>query len=367
MHAKLPESMARASRSRRTSAALPGGRELTAPERSRPSALVVSLDFELHWGVRDLFAAEGHHRAKLLAARAALPRILDMFVDHGVHATWATVGLLFARSADEARLHWPAKRPRYRDGSLDAWQEPIGHNEDNDPVHLAPSLVRLISTTPGQEVGSHTFTHFYCLEAARGDNRIETFRADVAAARSIAAVGGYEVSSLVVPRNQWVPELSAPASQTGFRAYRGSQSGFPYRPRPRARQQTTSMRVVRLLDMYVNLTGDSLVSWEELSRTGEPFNVAASRYLQPFSPSRRRLDAVRLRRIVRSMKRAAETGQIFHLWWHPEDFGEDTEDNLAVLGRVLDGYDRLRKSHGMVSLNMAEVAELATGGNWRAA
>lgn len=335
--------------------------ELAALGEHLPGALVVSLDFELQWGVRDLHPAEGQHRERILRARAVLPRILDTLVRHEVHATWATVGLLFARGADEARLHWPSPRLAYANRSLDAWQEPIGRDEDQDPVHLAPSLVRLIASTPGQELGSHTFSHLYCLEPLRSGDMGEAVRADLAAARSIAAQRGYEVRSLVIPRNQWIAELKRHVSETGFCAYRGNQSGFPYRPRARALQQSTLMRLVRLADMYLNLTGSSLVSWEELSRGGEPFNVAASRYLQPYSPSRGQLDPLRLRRIANSMRKAAETRRIFHLWWHPEDFGEHSEENLAFLDAVLSELDRLRESQGMVSLNMGEVAEIAKG------
>ena len=50
-----------------------------SPSRDLPGALVLSLDFELHWGVRDHQPAEGPYRANLLGARAVIPRLLDMF------------------------------------------------------------------------------------------------------------------------------------------------------------------------------------------------------------------------------------------------------------------------------------------------
>ena len=78
--------------------------------------------------------------------------------------------------------------------------EPVGPDEQSDPEHLAGSLVRLLADTPGQEVGSHTFSHFYCLE--QGQHEVD-LRADLAAARSIARLYGLELTSLVLPRNQW--------------------------------------------------------------------------------------------------------------------------------------------------------------------
>ncbi|RME25825.1 MAG: hypothetical protein D6798_08055, partial [Deltaproteobacteria bacterium] len=53
-------------------------------------ALVVSLDFELFWGMRDKVSLQ-RYRRQILGGRAAIPRLLDLFVAHGIHATWATV------------------------------------------------------------------------------------------------------------------------------------------------------------------------------------------------------------------------------------------------------------------------------------
>jgi hypothetical protein len=64
-----------------------------------PGALVISLDFELLWGVRDLYPADGGtYRANLLGARTAIPKLLQLFEEFEIAATWATVGMLFANS-----------------------------------------------------------------------------------------------------------------------------------------------------------------------------------------------------------------------------------------------------------------------------
>ena len=79
--------------------------------------LVISLDFELHWGLREIFPVD-HVRSRLLGARAAIPQMLEMFVDRGIRATWATVGLLFCESRDEAIARLPALLPQYDDPKL---------------------------------------------------------------------------------------------------------------------------------------------------------------------------------------------------------------------------------------------------------
>src|SRR5262245_13071649 len=67
-----------------------------SPSQNTPAfgALVISLDFELHWGVRDKRPVDGSYRENLLGAREAIPRMLDLFEEFGIAATWATVGFL---------------------------------------------------------------------------------------------------------------------------------------------------------------------------------------------------------------------------------------------------------------------------------
>ena len=63
-------------------------------------ALVISLDFELYWGVRDKRSLAQYGR-NILGGRKAIPRMLDLFAERDVGATWATVGFVFCGSKDE--------------------------------------------------------------------------------------------------------------------------------------------------------------------------------------------------------------------------------------------------------------------------
>src|ERR1700677_1164099 len=76
------------------------------------AALVVSLDFELYWGVRDL-GTLAERKESLLKVRSAISRILEMFEQHQIHATWATVGFLFCRDREELQASLPRIEPRY--------------------------------------------------------------------------------------------------------------------------------------------------------------------------------------------------------------------------------------------------------------
>src|SRR5450755_2842539 len=85
-------------------------------------AFVISLDFELHWGVRDRPSSSVSYRANLMGARVAIPGMLDLFEEFNVAATWATVGFLFANSRREMEEYSPAIRPVYENPQLDPYR-----------------------------------------------------------------------------------------------------------------------------------------------------------------------------------------------------------------------------------------------------
>ena len=167
--------------------------------------LIISLDFELFWGMLDVCPLE-KYQDHVLGGRKAIPGLLALFQKYGIHATWATVGYLFARSAQEAASFFPEEglRPAYDDPALNSYAEfsKIGEAEADAPCFFAPSLIDLVAGTPGQEIGSHTFSHYYCKEKGQ---TAEQFAADMTAAKAIAAKYGYTLTSAVLPRNQCDP------------------------------------------------------------------------------------------------------------------------------------------------------------------
>src|SRR4051812_1430620 len=324
---------------------------MTSP---RPGALVISLDFELHWGVRDQLAV-ADYRENLLGVREAIPQMLELFRAHGVHATWATVGFLFFATKAELMAALPARLPRYEDPRLSPYQEieSIGASEAVDPFHYGAEMLKLIRATPGQEIATHTFSHYFCLE--RGQ-RIEEFEADLAAARAAARNSGSEVTSLVFPRNQFNPAYLEACRRAGITAYRGNQRSPFYEASDTVSDANPIKRGMRLADAYLPLTGLSARPREEMVADAGLVDVGASRFLRPYSRAFALFEGVRLRRIEREMTKAAERGLVYHLWWHPHNFGANTGANIAALGRLLRHFDALRQEHGMESCTMAELA-----------
>jgi hypothetical protein len=318
----------------------------------QPGALVISLDFELHWGVRDRVTRDDALYGRFPAARNAVRDMLDVFTARHIRATWATVGFLFASTRDELDSYLPRERPTYHRAELNPYVEAIGIDEEHDPEHLAGSLVELIGRSSGQEVGSHTFSHYYCLETGQDE---AAFRADLAAARAIALVHGVELSSLVLPRNQWNPAYEAAVFDLNFRCIRGPQRSWGHRARRRG-NLTFLHRSARLADTYVGISPPPTTGWDDVLLSSGLCDVPASAFMRPYDPGRKRFEPLRLNRLRSGLRHAARHGRIFHLWWHPHNFSQYRSENFAALERVLDEFDQLAITEGMRSLTMADVA-----------
>ena len=320
------------------------------------ATLIISLDLELYWGWRDVHSLDTL-RERLLRMRSAVARILELFERYQIHATWAAVGLLFFRSREEMLEGRPAVKPEYEDPELSPFEsiESIGANEEEDPFHYGGSLIETIRGTPHQEIGTHTFAHYYCLE--RGQTEA-AFRSDLEAAIQVADRWGLKLRSLVFPRNQVNSEYLGTAHELGIQAYRGAGSQWLYRGRKRS-EESLLRRAVRLLDAYVSLSGHHAVAFEEIGLE-RPFNFPASRLLRPYWPALRVFEPLRLARINSGLEYAARKRRIYHLWFHPEELAMDQDENLAVLERVLARFAILRERGQMESLHMGELAARLT-------
>lgn len=316
-----------------------------------PGAFVISLDFELHWGGHDKRTVAAW-RPHLEGTWRAVPGMLGLFERFGVRVTWATVGFLFARSGHELRSCRPALRPTYVQPQLSPYRlfTDVGDDENDDPFHLAPSLIRRIMTTEGQELGSHTYSHYYCLEPGQ---TAEQFAADLAAAQAAAAQHNLILRSLVFPRTQINTAYLPICAAAGFTAYRSADPGWMNAPL--AGQHPLHRRAARLSDSYLPVTLDTTFDLALRRRDGL-VAVPASRFLRPYSRRLHRLERLKVSRILAEMRRAARLGRGYHLWWHPENFGTEVDDNLAMLEAILREFASLRRRYGFRSESMGSLA-----------
>lgn len=306
----------------------------------------ISLDFELYWGVRDHRSIE-NYGSNIKNVHVVVPRLLELFEKYGIHCTWATVGFLFFENKSELVAGLPAIYPEYQKKEYD----PYGYlmkNELDPDYHFAYDLIKKIKNTPGQEIGTHTFSHFYALEK---NTTIEQFNKDIGAAIEVAKKKNIKISSIVFPRNQYSDAHINACRQVGIKVYRGNEHAGAYRPASRENENIVK-RAIRFADAYINITGHHCY---KIPEPAEIINVPASRFLRPYSKKLKLLDGFKFRRIEKSLQYAAAHGLVYQLWWHPHNFGNHIDENFNFLEKILKVYQQLNQEQKLESQNLTEI------------
>ena len=79
---------------------------------SKAGKFIISLDFELHWGVMPRLSVKDYE-SNLKGTSDSIYQTLDLFNTYQIHATWATVGFLFFKDKPSLQSHLPTLRPNY--------------------------------------------------------------------------------------------------------------------------------------------------------------------------------------------------------------------------------------------------------------
>ena len=110
------------------------------------------------------------------------------------------------------------------------------------------------------------------------------------------------------------------------------------------------------MDSYINITGYHCYEYEKFSEL-PLFNIPSSRFLRPYSPKFALLEGLRLLRIKNAMTYAAKNNLLFHLWWHPHNFGINCNENIIFLEKILIHYEFLNKKYQFQSVTMDELSQ----------
>jgi peptidoglycan/xylan/chitin deacetylase (PgdA/CDA1 family) len=311
---------------------------------------VISLDFELNWGAAendDLVLKKKYFDN----TRYAVPKILELFENFNIHATWATVGFLFAKNLTQLNKFCPDLKPTYKNKFLSYYnlldQNKIGINEENDPYHYGFTLISKILRTPNQELASHTFAHYYCNETGQ---TIDQFEADLTAAQLISKENfKTELKSLVFPRNQFNSEYLKVAIKKGILVVRSNPNVWFWR------KTSKWMSVARAFDTLVLISNSLVYKKESCEISDGLLLLPASRFLRPYSKNEKFLQRIKLNRVKKEMTKAAKNNEIYHLWWHPHNFGSSTKENLFYLEAILIHFSNLRNKYNFQSKSMLEM------------
>lgn len=311
----------------------------------------ISLDFEKYWGLHDVVDWKTKEE-QLKSVESVVERLLSTFEKYGIHASWATVGLLMDPE--------PQTPVNYRLGYTNAAYSPFPldqskYNGIPKEIISASKEVELIKQTEGQELCSHTYSHYYCLEEGQYE---EQFKWDLKASNELADKHNVNFRSIVFPRNQINTDYLKLCAESGIQTFRGNQPNNLWSNSPYAKE-SLSKKGKRFLDAYYKISNTQEFGLEDLEVKHGMINIPASRFFRP-SSGKSVLENRKVKRIKEEMERAAKNKKIYHLWWHPHNFASRTDQHFEQLEAILSHFSQLRDKYGFTSLNMGEIGDIKT-------
>lgn len=296
-------------------------------------SVVISLDAELAWGFHHL---DDLPEARIRDGRRAWRRLLALFDEYDVPATWAVTGHLFRRECDERHRGHPA------DERLCAVD---GETLPAEELWFGDGLVDAVaSARVDHELAWHGHTHVHFNHEAMTR---EFARRELRGGVEAAADRGVDLDTAVFPVNE-IAHRDLLVEQ-GFGAYRGGgperRLGENRRRLRKLARGTTGRPAPPLVEPRVDEYG--LV------------NVPASLYLYGLDgPVRSALAAlgrdVVYQQAAGGVDRAATGDGVFHAWLHPHNVHRDAD--VAALRRLLERIERRRASDDLRVETMGAVA-----------
>jgi hypothetical protein len=312
-----------------------------SPQAANGSAVpkvVLSLDFELRWGVHDVYGLDfSGYRRNLEGVRNAIPALLKLFDVHHVHATWATVGAIGCENWDEYFARAP-RPPRYKRAAF-AVNPEYAVLDANGSVHFAPDLIRQIVASPGQELGSHTFSHLYLREEGV---TAEDVAADFAAiAKLFEERFGITPRSLVFPRNQ--PAFPDIIRTSTIKVWRGNPEPWYYECED-SEHNGPLPRALKLIDAVNPVSRRAAPLEGDMTRASLFLRLNFTQYLW----------SAHLAKIKRELA-SLRPNDVLHLWFHPHNLGQNMKLRLSRVEQVIELIAERAQRGELVSCTMGSL------------
>lgn len=303
---------------------------------------VISLDTELAWGrINDPELPA--FLSVIDQTRAATDEILRLFDKYDIPATWATVGRMFMESEHE--LDTVEDLSYFYDGlNNQKIYENDRLNSDSNSLVYGWDIVQKISNAKTKhEIASHSFNH---IDFGKTTSK-EVAETDIKDAMEMTRRKlGIEMESWVYPKNSIGYKNSL--FEQGIKYYRGEDKfwygNFPGPIKKLLYQFDTFLgwspsTVVPLLEAngLVNIPGSSIF---RVTHLGIKKNV-------PYSSI--------IRKAIKGLKKARNQKEIYHLWFHPFNFGHELEAHCKAFERVLQKAADMREKGEIEISTMADV------------
>lgn len=291
---------------------------------SNKGTFVISLDTELGWGCFDTVGIDKHRKA-YRETRNTIKRLCHLFDQYQIPITWAIVMHLL----DDCEGHEEMNSPEF--SWVDSWyrETPCSTGVKKEFWYAPEILGKIRSCEVEHEIGLHGYSHLILGDPGCTRDAAE---AELRQAVTIAEEHGIAPETFVFPRNQ-IGHLDL-LEEYGIRNYRGKDDRWyeqisfhslrkPFRFADEATMWTPPVVTPNKKDGLLELPGSQIL---------RPFH-GSWRWTPPKS---------QLIRAKKGLERAAETGQVFHLWFHPFNIAIDLDRHLQLLENIVAYADKLR-------------------------
>lgn len=300
--------------------------------------VVISVDAELAWGYHD----RDEFPEKIERARDGWLKLIDLFDEFEIPATWAIVGHLFLDECDGT--HEELASPE------DWFSRDPGGTANETSVWFGPDLVWAVRNAEvNHEIGSHAFSHIEF-----GDSRTtrEIADSELRSSVRIAKKWDLDLESFVFPRNS-IGHRECLAEH-GFYCYRGNGPSRWY-----------DGSLIYPLGKVTSMIWESPPIVEPHVDEYGLINIPASIFLftfdRPLGPlTEPMLGDVIVRKAKNGIDSAGQGGGVFHMWLHPNDLIESCD--IDRMRQILRYLDRERGVNNIKVKTMRQIASEVSPG-----
>lgn len=313
--------------------------------KDKTGYFLFSLDTELGWGYFDMdrlrswkFSRDG------VRERESIEQLLNIFGEFNIMATWAVVGHLFFEQCEKCDicpiLEWK--------GKYSAFEEIY---ETGHPLWYGADIIQMLLNRGSQhEIAFHGYTHQVFDENAMSHVDAEM---QIQEWLRMAQRKGVNPKAVCFPRNR--AGYLRVFKKNGFICYRGEEFV------PWAHNLKMAGKLIKTVDHIFSVSAPPIYKLDVDESSGL-VNIPSSQCFFGFNRRAEEvLDAInlhklRIRRIIKGIRMAAEERKVIHIWAHPCDF--KTEKDFEKLRYLLDSVaDEMSKGR-IRSITMSCLANI---------